>query len=221
MVMNWENLEKLIASNTSILLYGPPGTGKTRALQTTDSLAITLTQETPAAELRGHFVPKGGEFVWMDGPALTGWKKGIPVVFNEINEASGDALTFMYALLDDAYMAKITLPTGETVRPSDGFCARASMNGEPGDLPAPLLDRFSTVVYVDTPHPQSLVGLTLADVVLSTIGSNDKNRKVSLRQAKHFDYLTGIIGAKLASQAVFAERGVEILDALKIAGKVV
>ena len=59
----WFVLDKVLdASTARILLYGPPGTGKSltpclwaKAHDWT-FLSVTLTEETPMSELRGHFV---------------------------------------------------------------------------------------------------------------------------------------------------------------------
>ncbi len=216
MELKWSELETVINVGVHTLLYGPPGTGKTHAAQSADAFSITLTAETPAAELRGHYVPKGNEFVWQDGPAITAWRKGCTLVLNEIDQASGDALTFLHAILDDPTMAQITLPTGETVRPTEGFRAIATMNGVPADLPPALLDRFMARVVVNEPHPDALQNLTSAATVRATIGKTDESR-VSLRQAKAFDYLTTALGEELACRAVFGARAKEIHAAVKLA----
>ena len=217
MVMNWTELRKLVALKVHTLLYGPPGTGKTTVAMNPRALSITLTAETPAAELRGHYIPKGNEFIWQDGPAITAWRQGLCLVLNEIVEASGDALTFLYALLDDPKMARITLPTGETVTPAPGFYCVATMNGQPMDLPPALLDRFMARVYVDEPSTEALEGVSLMNSVIDTLHVVEMDRKITLRQAKGFDYLAQRLGGELASKAVFGKRHAEILNTLKIA----
>src|SRR5207244_1607050 len=109
--------------------------------------------------LRGHFIPKGQEFIWMDGPALTAFRLGSRLVLNEIDKASGDALTFCHALLDDPGIARITLPTGETVIPHEDFHVIATMNGEPEDLPDALRDRFAVRIHIDKLHPEAVEAL--------------------------------------------------------------
>jgi MoxR-like ATPase len=92
----------------------------------------------------------------------------------------------------------------------------ATMNGVPADLPPALLDRFLARVHVDQPHPDALSNLTLAPTVKATIGKSDESR-VSLRQAKAFDFLTSALGEDLACRAVFGARAHEIVAAVKLA----
>src|SRR5579872_385453 len=127
----WGYVEAVLRHSERTLLYGPPGTGKTsianRYGDPTDVFNIYLTDETPAAELRGHYVPKGTEWIWKHGPAIMAWLVGGRLVINEINNASGDALDFLMAILDDHEIARLTLPTGETVRPHPNFRVVATM----------------------------------------------------------------------------------------------
>jgi MoxR-like ATPase len=60
----WELVASVIQHSRSTLLYGPPGTGKSHAAHTADRdgrplFTVTMTPDTPAAELRGHYVPVG------------------------------------------------------------------------------------------------------------------------------------------------------------------
>ena len=92
---NWVIIDAVIATSKRVLLHGLPGTGKTYAAARQNLgddnqkvYQITMTEETPAAEIRGHFLPKGDEMVWMDGPAVLAWKEGARLVINEIDRAS-------------------------------------------------------------------------------------------------------------------------------------
>ena len=83
--------------------------------------SVTLTPDTPAAELRGHYIPVGSDFKWQDGPAISAWRYGGRLVVNEIDHAGGDALSFLLVCLDSDSTACLTLPTGEMVRPHPQF----------------------------------------------------------------------------------------------------
>jgi len=221
MILEWPEIESVIASGAHVLLYGPPGTGKTRSATSPESYSLTLTEETPAAELRGHYIPKGGEFQWQDGPAVKAWREGRRLVLNEIDRASGDALTFLLAALDDPEVARLTLPTGETIRPRPGFAAIATMNGDPdASLPAPLRDRFAVSIAVTAPHPGALARLQcdpLANAVTATIGASP-DRQVTLRQAFAFLRLSQRLEDRsLAARAVWGARGADVLNSLILA----
>lgn len=225
----WSLIEIVLPVSRLTLLYGPPGTGKTTAGnflgEPKEVYNITLTEETPAAELRGHFVPKGNEFVWMDGPALTAFKNGSRLVLNEIDKASGDALTFCHALLDDPGIAAITLPYKDeeggvvTVKPHPDFHVVATMNGEPEDLPEALRDRFAVRINVDKVHPNAIKSLPKDLQKIATKGvSKDGDRSVSIRGWNAFVQLRAIVGEENAARAVFGSRANTILNTIKIDG---
>ena len=74
----WDLVNSVISHSRTTLLYGVPGTGKSHAAHSADLggrnlYSVTVTPETPAAELRGHYIPVGNEFKWQDGPAISAW----------------------------------------------------------------------------------------------------------------------------------------------------
>jgi len=156
----WDLVAAVLRSARRALLYGPPATGKTHIASyiggDKPTYSVTLTEDMPEAELRGHYIPKGNEFVWQDGPAIRAWREGANLVLNEINRASPEVLSFLFVLLDDPKTAILTLPTGETVRPHSEFRVFGTMNGEPGMLPEPLQDRFPVQIHVDKTNPAVL-----------------------------------------------------------------
>ena len=75
----WDLAESVVEHSCTTLLHGPSGTGESHAAHGVDLVGralyrVTLTPETPAAELRGHHVPVGSEFRWQDGPAIRAWR---------------------------------------------------------------------------------------------------------------------------------------------------
>lgn len=218
----WKMIEAVITHAPKVLLYGPPGTGKTKAatsyaLDGRDCYTITLTEETPMAEIRGHFIPKDKEFFWMHGPAIRAMKEGARLVLNEIDLASGDVLTFLYAVADDPEMASITLPTSEVVQPAEGFQIIATMNGNPGDLPQALRDRFPPAVKVTKPHPDAVKRLPKELRNLAMNGAVDnQERQASVRALLSFADLREPLGDEMAATAVFGPKAPEIISALRI-----
>jgi hypothetical protein len=220
---DWAKIEAVAKVCTRVLLYGPPGTGKTTAGHADPPAAgvvnLTLTEETPAAELRGHFVPKGGDFVWMDGPVTTAARTGARLILDEIDHASTDALTFLLAVLNDHGMNSFTLPTGERVEPVESFSAFATMNGVPEDLPDALRSRFGAKIEVTEPHPAAVSSLPprLRDAALRSIKS-DPDRAVTFREWKNFAGLTESLDEATAAWAVFGARADDILNTIAIGG---
>jgi MoxR-like ATPase len=221
----WDLVHTVMEYSRTTLLYGPPGTGKTFAahsnLEDRNLYTVTLTPDTPAAELRGHYVPVGSEFKWQDGPAIKAWREGARIVINEIDHAGGDALSFLLNCLDSPETAALTLPNGELVRPHRQFQAVATMNGKPDEdlLPA-LRDRFPVCIEINEAHPQGLASLPqdLQLAAKGTVVASDPARRITLRSWLAFASLRNRIGADAAAAAVFQSRAKDILDALKIAG---
>lgn len=218
----WSLFHEVAPHADRILLHGPPGTGKTRMAceQINDgetAINLTLTEEMPAAELRGHYVPRGGEFVWMDGPAVTAWRTGGLAVINEIGSASADALSFMISFLDDKEIAYMVLPSGEIVRPKESFRCIATTNVEPEDLPFALRDRFDVVIHIDKPHPEALRRLpeNLRNAAQAGTGLTD-DRKTSLRSWLAFTALREKTNDETAAKAVFGTRYRDVLSAIKV-----
>ncbi len=227
----WSIIDAVIETSRRVLLFGLPGTGKTYAgarrnvPEGTAVYQVTMTDETPAAEIRGHFLPKGDEFVWMDGPGIRAWREGARLVINEIDRASSDCHSLLYALLDDPEFAELTLPTGEVVRPAKGFHVVATMNGHPSDLPPALQDRFPVTVEVTDVNPEAIAALPkdLQRVARDSALVADEDRRLSIRLWAEFASLRPKLnkrfsskdkGTEMAAKAIFGERWSEALRAI-------
>jgi MoxR-like ATPase len=220
----WEVSTAVIgARDGNTLLYGPPGTGKSFAAQGGGDATvrnITLTPDTPAAELRGHYHPRGGEFVWVDGPIVAAMREGARVVINEVDHAGGDTLSFLLAALDNRESCRITLPSGETVTPAPGFHAVGTMNGRPDDLLPALRDRFAAAVEILEPHPEAIASLPadLQNAARGTVTATGADR-ITLRSWLSFARLRSAIGAEYAAAASFGTNWRAVLDSLAVAGE--
>ena len=175
------------------------------------------------AEIRGHFVQKDGSFVWMDGPAVRAWKEGARLVINEIDHAGEDVQTFLFAIMDDPEFAVLNLPTGEEIRPQEGFQLIATMNGEPDDLPDALQDRLPVAIEIAELNPEALDRLPedLRAPAKNTSLLDNPARKISVRAWLEFaslrEKIEGDHALDLAAQAIFGNKADQALLALNIA----
>jgi len=219
---DWSFVEQVLDSTSAHTLYlwGPPGTGKTytacrSGMRDRDVYVITLTPETPAAELRGFWMPRGDQFVWQDGVFVEAMRKGARVVINEIAHASHDVVAILHPVLESRETAQLTLPNLETITPAKGFQVVCTDNLPPTQLPEALRDRFKSVLHVNRPHPDALARLPvdLRDAALRTFDL-ESERAVSLRGWLSVLEFEGEFGRKDAFRVVFGrERGEQIYSA--------
>jgi MoxR-like ATPase len=222
----WSRIEYALRLSQvwTLYLWGDPGTGKTYAALNFGRVdpgvyAVTLTPDTSASEVRGHFIMKGTDAVWHDGAFVRAMREGKRLVINEISSASPDVLALLFLILESRATARLTLPTGETIVPAPGFHVVATDNHPPDHLPEALQDRFVGIVHVSEPHPDALACLdpemrALAEATLSI----KDDRRISARGWYHLQILSREIGLHEACLLVFgAERGQMIHDAIRLA----
>jgi MoxR-like ATPase len=221
----WERCRRALESLLvrTAYIWGPPGIGKTFAAFHFGRVergyySVTLTDETPAAELRGHWVFKGGDAIWFDGPFIRAMREGKRLVINEICNANADVLALLFPILESPETAQLTLPTGETVRPAPGFHVVVTDNNPPDQLPEPLQDRFVVLLHVTEPHPDALAGLPehLREAAAATLQLTD-NRRISARGWTNLAMLEGEFGLEEACLLAFGPaRGQMVFDALSV-----
>lgn len=222
----WEMAEEIIPVSRRVLLCGPPATGKTHAgvyktpNKDVEIVALTLTEETPDSELRGHWVPQGGGlFKWMDGPVLDAWRHGKRLVLNEINNCSPEAETLLFCILDDLATAKITLPNGETVSPHPNFTCVATMNGKPEDLPDAIRSRLPVTIYIDKTNPLALELLPkeLRKIARSTVDKTGDDR-IDIRSWNAFvDVMKAGVDIDVAGLSIFGLKWTGLREAVLLA----
>jgi midasin (ATPase involved in ribosome maturation) len=225
--VDWGLVERVLASRKIriVYLWGPPGTGKTYcALRSGDACggayAWTLTEDTPASELRGNWLPQGDALVWEDGPATAAMREGRWLVLNEVSRASEDTLSFLYGILESSETARITLPTRETIRPAEGYRVVVTDNHAPDTLPEALQDRLEAVLEIREPHPDAIARLS-PDLREAALRSFDleADRRVSVRSWLYLDAARRDLGLRDACSVVFGpQRGSQIYDALSLTG---
>jgi len=222
---SWELFDKVVGTSDRILLYGIPGTGKTyqatkvNVPEGKDVYSTTLTIDSTASEMIGHYIPNElGTFDWNDGVAIKAWREGTRLVINEIDHAGPDVSSVLHAILDDADIARLTLPNKkkETVQPSKGFSVIATMNGTPDMLPEALADRFGVKININSVHPDAVA--TLPEKYQTVYSERDGDDiPVSIRAWKEFAKLVDA-GVDLRSSATvcfgndYAEDVVEAIE---------
>jgi MoxR-like ATPase len=227
----WIDVTDVLSAGVGrVLLYGPPGTGKTYAglklgLAKGISERLICTEDLTSGEITGTWMPTGAsKWEWREGPAIRSWSnnsgRGGRLVVDEVDRASGDALSTLLAMTDSQESARWRNPeTGQWVKPGPDFSVVMTTNAEDlEDIPLALRDRFPVAIRIDRPHPHAVA--TLSDdlkgpALHGSLGSAD--RRISLRSFYAFDQLRTKLGAPRAARLLFGEiTGQAILDALVI-----
>lgn len=226
----WRDVRDVMSSGLSrVLLYGPPGTGKTFAalhegVGAAPAERLVCTEDLSTGEITGTWMPAAsGTWTWREGPAIRAWRangaRGGRLVVDEVDRASGDALSTLLAMTDSPESARWRNPeTGAWVVPGTEFSVVMTTNLEQIDeLPGALRDRFPVCVRIDQPHP-SAVALLSADLRAPALAGSlgEPSRRVSLRSFYAFDQLRRRLGAPRAAHLVFGVHASDVLDALSI-----
>ena len=225
----WQDFEDVIEAGINrVILFGPTGTGKTyggltMGINEAGSHRLICSEEMTSADVTGSWMPNAnGGFEYLLGYASKAWMgngtKGARLVIDECDKASGDVSSLLLAMTDSEASATMELPTGEVIRPLDGFSVVMTSNIEhPDDLPVALRDRFPVALEINAPHPNAL--MTLPErlrVVASAVITAEPDRRASIRAFYAFATLEARVGTERASRLAFGEyRGEAVLDALK------
>ena len=212
-------LKACMEARVNVLLSGRPGIGKSRLANLVskagfqDSVfAIVLPEDTPVAELRGHFLPVGTSWKWHDGPVTRAIREGSACILDELSHLSPEAQTFMHAAMDDS---PITLPTGETIKKDAKPWFIATQNDESEALRPALKDRFPVILKVQQPVPEAYLGLP-EDLQVAAKKEVEGN-KTSLRPWYAFMELRKHMEHSQAAELIWPGRGKQLVEALKLA----
>jgi MoxR-like ATPase len=228
----WRDLADVLSAGISrVLLYGPSGTGKTYAalhhgVGTGPAERLVCTEDLTSGEITGTWMPVGeNRWEWREGPAIRAWRGsggvGTRLVVDEVDHASGDALSTLLAMTDSPESARWRNPeTSEWVRPGPQFSVVMTTNiDDLDDIPLSLRDRFPVCIRIDRPHASALVVLSddlRAPALAGSLGP--ASRRVSLRSFYAFDELRRHHGAVRAAHLVFGDDiATSVLDSLSIA----
>lgn len=228
----WRDLADVLSAGISrVLLYGPSGTGKTYAalhhgVGNVPAERLVCTEDLTSGEITGTWMPVGeNRWEWREGPAIRAWRGagglGARLVVDEVDRASGDALSTLLAITDSPASARWRNPeTSEWVRPGPQFSVVMTTNVDDLDDIAPSLrDRFPVSIRIDRPHVSALASLSAdlrAPALAGSLGP--ASRRVSLRSFFAFDELRRQLGPARAARLVFGDdAATSVLDALSIA----
>lgn len=217
----WTLANAIAGAVRKAIFWGPPATGKTFAGQNLgkkegqETVSVTLTDETTAADLIGYYIQTDKGFRWNDGPITHAWRVGARLVLNELNHMSSDAEACLFNVLDDMESASMRLMNGEVVIPHENFSCVASCNVNPADfLREGMLSRFEVIIHIDQPTKEAVAQLSSEPLQRAAIASD---AKWTLRHYRAFDQLSKKVPLDLAAEAVFGKSGQAILDSLTIA----
>ena len=182
----WADAYNAIRYASRLLMYGPPGTGKSSAaigyaVEGRPVERSFITDQTCWPEVRGHYIDGPSGTVYIHGPAIRAWLAGARYIVDEIDQAGGDCIPGLHGVADDAQVARITLPNGETVTPARGFQFIATTNQDPKSLPDALCDRFVIKKFIPHPDPQMLMSLPAAIQVAAAFALYSSNDDLKLK----------------------------------------
>jgi nitric oxide reductase NorQ protein len=152
-----EIFERAWAEQIPLLLKGPTGCGKTRfveymtwalgqkLIRLTKSqnnlnveekdfkngvgslYTVSCHEDLTARDLTGRYIMKGGEAVWIDGPAATAVKEGAVLYLDEVVEARKDVAVILHPLTDYRRLLPIEL-LGTQLKAPKSFMVVISYN---------------------------------------------------------------------------------------------
>jgi nitric oxide reductase NorQ protein len=152
-----EIFERAWAEQIPLLLKGPTGCGKTRFVEymtwalgqklvrltkSQGSLnveekdfkngvgslyTVSCHEDLTARDLTGRYIMKGGEAVWIDGPAATAVKEGAVLYLDEVVEARKDVAVILHPLTDYRRLLPIEL-LGTQLKAPKSFMVVVSYN---------------------------------------------------------------------------------------------
>jgi len=150
-----------VEDNTPALLMGETGTGKTSVIR---YIAFKRKQGYSRINANGYSTPdewigsksvKDGATYYENGTLTKAMQEGHILVLDEINAAPPECSFVIHGLLDDD--KRITMPNGDIIEPHPDFRFFATMNPDyegTKSLNRALIDRFNTVIQVDTLSPK-------------------------------------------------------------------
>lgn len=226
----WVDLDNALKAGLDrVLLYGQPGTGKTfyclnkhlphRDNPTREAYRLLCSSDMTKGDIEGMFRPNRDEWVFAESVCLTAWRTGGRLILDELDQAGGDALTGLLAIVDSSGSTVINHPdTGLPITPKSGFQVIATTNAvRLHDLPASLLDRFPVRINISSPNPEAvaLLDADLREIAQAWI--SDASMRVSLRSFFAFQQARKTLPVETSARLVFPAQANAITEAVRTA----
>lgn len=231
----WDAADLAFANGTGhLMIWGPPGTAKSyyavqvfkRASGADHIAQVTLNEDIAVQEVMGTFMPAVKDhhqvWNWHTGPMLGSFSNGSPLIINELGRSAGSVQDFCLGILDSSEVARITLPTGETILRHKDFRVIATSNSSPDQLSDALRDRFDTCIHVTHPHPHLIAFLNagfpgLGNIIHESFNTGRPADTISPRRGIAFnDYVRAGVDPSVAAKLAFGARHEDILAAVKL-----
>jgi len=240
-----EIFEQAWAEQIPVLLKGPTGCGKTRFVeymtwkigrkfdQASKSgnldhvpsgagslYTVSCHEDLTARDLTGRFLMKGGEAVWVDGPATMAVRSGAILYLDEVVEARKDVTVIIHPLTD--YRRMLPIETlGIQISAPKSFMVVVSYN--PGyqsirkNLKQSTKQRFIAVDFAYPPAEKETVIISKETGIDPKISEQLVLLGNDIRNITTIDLEEGVSTRSLIHAAVLMKRGISAKRACSIA----
>jgi nitric oxide reductase NorQ protein len=241
-----EIFEKCWSEQIPLLLKGPTGCGKTRFIEYMSYMlghnsfqmakndknkesnvkglgelyTVSCHEDLTARDLTGRYILKGGEAVWVDGPAMKAVKSGGILYLDEIVEARKDVAVIIHPLTD--YRRMLPVETlGIQISAPSSFMVVVSYN--PGyqsirkNLKQSTKQRFVAIDFSYPPPDKEAVIIEKEGSVNSDIAGKLVLLANDIRNISIIDLEEGVSTRSLIHAAKFIKQGISPKRACSIA----
>jgi nitric oxide reductase NorQ protein len=236
-----EIFQRVWADQIPLLLKGPTGCGKTRFVEfmtytlgqklysvkkQSDNLSIDIKnykegigelytvachEDLTARDLTGRYILKGGEALWVDGPATMAVKQGAILYLDEIVEARKDVTTILHPLTDYRRILPLEM-LGVQIKAPGTFMVVISYN--PGyqsirkNLKQSTKQRFVAINFSYPPPEKEVVILQKEGQVSRNIAEKLVLLGNDIRHISTIDLEEGVSTRSLIHAAKLIKRGI-------------